>query len=210
MALLPLHRGISLRRKRRGASSPRFAVGRIVLAIFALCLSAVSLHAQSGVSEYAVKAAYLFDFGKFVRYTPPPASNQRSTFDICIVGDNPFGHTLNDLTANEKLDGKPVRVLRLRSAAEAGECSIAYLGASEDGHLGHELEALRNQQVLTVSDASDFLRQGGMIQFVTVGDHVRFSVNLNAARRAQLSLSSELLKVAISVEGTRPEMGVRP
>lgn len=209
MALFPLHPGISIRRKPRGASSPRIAAG--ILAAFLVLSLAALLHAESPVSEYAVKAAYLFDFGKFVRYTPPqPRRSQHPTFDICVLGADPFGHTLDDLTANEKLDGKPVRVLRLRSAAEARECSIAYLGASEYGHLGRDLELLRNQQVLTVGDASDFLLQGGMIQFVTVGDHVRFAVNLNAARKAQLSLSSELLKVAISVEGNRPETGVRP
>jgi hypothetical protein len=63
--------------------------------------------------------------------------------------------------------------------------------------------------VLTVSDAADFLLHGGMIQFVIVANHVRFAVNLDAVRSAQLSLSSELLKVAISVNG-EPPTGVRP
>lgn len=204
---------------RKPGASPSRTVPRPVLArvaswgcvsvAFLLVVAAAVAHAQSLVSEYAVKAAYLFDFGKFVRYTSSGGHNQNPTFDICILGQNPFGHTLADLTANEKLDGKPVRVLRVQTIEQARECSIAYLSASERGRMAHDLDELRGQQVLTVSDSSHFLQKGGIIQFVTVGDHVRFAVNLNAAHKAQISLSSELLKVAISVQGNQAA-GVRP
>ncbi|MGA2051105.1 MAG: YfiR family protein [Terracidiphilus sp.] len=166
-------------------------------------------YAQNRVSEYAVKAAYLFNFGKFVRFASSDALNSRQSFDICIVGEDPLGHTLDDLTANERLDGKPVRVVRLKTAAEARGCAIAYISASEGNRLETDLDALRSQAVLTVSDAANFLQRGGMIQFVTVENHVRFAVNLGAVRGAQLSLSSELLRVATSVTGEKSP-GVRP
>jgi hypothetical protein len=177
-------------------------------AIVALCAFASLANAQTHVPEYAVKAAYLFNFGKFVRFAPSDAVNARESFDICIIGDDPFGRTLDELTANESLGGKPVRVARLKTAAEARGCAIAYIGASEGSRIGTDLDALRGQPVLTVSDAFDFLQNGGMIQFVTIENHVRFSVNLDAVRGGQLSLSSELLRVATSVikESTR---GVR-
>lgn len=182
---------------------------RLFAAIAAFCVIIPFAYAQSRMPEYAVKAAYLFNFGKFVRFAPSDAVNNRQSFDICIVGEDPLGHTLDDLTANERLDGKPVRVTRLKSAAEARGCAIAYISASEGSRLEADLGALRGQAVLTVSDAANFLRQGGMIQFQTVDNHVRFAVNLEAVRGAQLSLSSELLRVAISVTGeTTP--GVRP
>ncbi|MGD0831697.1 MAG: YfiR family protein [Terracidiphilus sp.] len=156
-----------------------------------------------------MKAAYLFNFGKFVRFTPPEAGTSRQTFDICIVGEDPLGHSLDDLTANERLDGKPVRVVRLKSAAEARGCSIVYISSSEGARVADDLNALRGLPVLTVSDAASFLQHDGMIQFVNIQNHVRFAVNLNAAKRAQVGLSSELLKVAISVDGEIPK-GVRP
>lgn len=178
-------------------------------AIVACCTIALFACAQNRLSEYAVKAAYLFNFGKFVRFTPPESVENRQSFDICIVGEDPLGHTLDDLTANERLEDKPVRVVRFKSAAEARGCAIAYISASEGTRIGTDLKTLRGQEVLTVSDASHFLEDGGMIQFVTVEDHVRFAVNLDAARAAQLSLSSELLRVAISVDpDASPE--VRP
>jgi hypothetical protein len=161
------------------------------------------------MSESDVKAAYLFNFGKFVRFTSSDAVNKRQSFDVCIVGADPLGATLDELTANEQLDGKPVRVVRLKNAADARGCAIAYISASEGARVGSDLDALRGQPVLTVSDAANFLQQGGMIQFVTVSNHVRFAVNLDAVRSAQLNLSSELLRVAISVNG-EPAAGVRP
>jgi hypothetical protein len=177
--------------------------------MIALCTIAAFVHGQNRVSEYAVKAAYLFNFGKFVRFTPSDAMNNRQTFDICIVGEDPLGLTLDDLTANERLDGKPVRVARLKAAGDARACAIAYISATEGTHVGTDLDTLRGLQVLTVSDSTNFLQNGGMIQFVMIGNHVRFAVNLDAVRSAQLNLSSELLKVAVSVNGETPA-GVRP
>jgi hypothetical protein len=193
---------------RRTAGARAFWVKRGV-AIIAICVMAAFASGQSRVSEYDVKAAYVFNFGKFIRFMPPEADTNRQSFDICIVGDDPLGPTLDDLTRNEQLDGKPVRVERLKTAVEARECSIAYISASEGNRARSDLEALRGQPVLTVSDAGDFLQNGGMIQFVTQQNHVRFSVNLDAVRNARMSLSSELLRVAISVNG-EPPAGVRP
>lgn len=186
---LPFWRTVKARVSRSGRNA----------AIVFFCTITLFASAQNRMSEYAVKAAYLFNFGKFVRFAPPESVESRPSFDICIVGEDPLGHTLDDLTANEQLDNKPVRVVRFKSAAEARGCAIAYISASEGARIGTDLRMLRGQEVLTVSDASRFLADGGMIQFVTVEDHVRFAVNLDAARAAQLTLSSELLRVAISV-----------
>lgn len=178
-------------------------------ATIAFGISAVLLYGQSPFSEYTVESAYLFNFGKFVRFSSPDAVNNRPTFDICIVGDDPFGHTLDDVTAHEQIDGKRVRAVRFKTAVEARACSIAYISSAEGSRLGADLESLRGQPVLTVSDSSAFLQHGGMIQFIVIGNHVRFAVNLDAARNAQVSLSSELLKVAVSVNG-KTSAGVQP
>ena len=170
----------------------------------ALCGMAAITHAQNRLSEYDVKSAYLFNFGKFVRFASADEIGKRQSFDICLVGEDPFGHTLDELTANELLDGKPVRVVRLKTVTEARGCAIVYVSGSEGARVRADLDALRGQAVLTVSDSANFLEQGGMIQFITVQNHVRFAVNLDAVRSAQLTLSSELLRVAISVNGEPP------
>jgi hypothetical protein len=95
-------------------------------------------------------------------------------------------------------------VTRFKSAAEARGCGIAFISAAEGNHVDSDLQALSGHEILTVSDSNDFLRHGGMIQFVNVTNHVRFAVNLDATRKAHISLSSELLRVAVSVSGDAP------
>ena len=177
--------------------------------IIAFCMIATLAFSQNRISEYAVKAAYLFNFGKFVRFAPSDAANNRQSFDICIVGEDPLGHTLDELTANERLDSKPVRVVRMKAAAEAHGCAIAYISSAEGGRVEADLDELRGRPVLTVSDSLNFVQHGGMIQFLTIENHVRFAVNLDAVRDSKLSLSSELLRVATSVTAEKPT-GVRP
>lgn len=154
-------------------------------------------------SEYSVKAAYLFNFGKFVRQAAPPG-DQPSTFDICILGHDPFGRTIDNLAANETIDGRAVRVLRINSASDGLRCAVVFISTDEGDRVHADLSALSGSDVLTVGDLPDFLDRGGMIQFVLQGDHVRFSVNLDAVNRAHLALSSELLRVAAAVRG-KPE-----
>lgn len=156
--------------------------------------------AQAQSSEYDVKAAYLFNFGKFIRVNG--SRPQRSTFDICILGHDPIGHTMDDIVAHEAIDGRPVRVLRLADASQGRSCDIVFMSAYESDNIREDLALLDDSSVLTVSDAPDFMALGGMIQFVLEADRVRFEVNLDAVDRAHLVLSSELLRVAAAVEGT--------
>jgi YfiR/HmsC-like len=179
----------------------RLALVSLARAVTALMLSlgATAASAQSKPSEYDVKAAYLFNFGKFMRHSSAYA--RRATFDICILGRDPIGRTIDDIAANESINNLPVRVIRIPDVTNAKSCGIVYVTASEDVHLREDMAILAGSEVLTVSDSPTFLQVGGMVQFVLVSNHVRFAVNLNALNRSHLVLSSELLKVAASVTG---------
>lgn len=159
-----------------------------------------TLLAQRKPSQYEVEAAYLFNFGKFVRHAVP--AQTPGTYDICVVGEDPLGPALDAIIANEQLDGRPVRVRRVKEGAQARACEIAYFSSSEGGHLGRDLSDLNRASVLTVGDSPRFLELGGMIQFLALNDHVRFAINLNAVRKSHLAVSSELLRVAVSLTGT--------
>jgi YfiR/HmsC-like len=166
--------------------------------LLALLLLPLTIDAQNPrPTEYQVKAAYLFNFGKFVKW-PPSAS--ASSFVICLLGSDPFQGILDKTVAGEQIDNKPVTVRRINSAADAAGCRIVFVSESEEGRMGSILAALNRSPVLTVSDASGFVDHEGMIQFVMDGDRVRFQVNLSAAQRAGLTMSSELLKVATEVK----------
>ncbi len=113
---------------------------------------------------------------------------------------------LNRLAAGEQIDQRPLAVKAVSDPGAVAGCSILFIGSTEPGRVDTFLAAAAGKPILTVGDAPDFLARGGTIQFVQMEDHVRFSVNLSAASRCGLGLSSELLKVAVSVTG-RPGTG---
>jgi hypothetical protein len=156
--------------------------------------------AQMKPADYKVEAADLFNFGRFLRHSDGSVEHA-STFDICILGRDPMGRTIDDMAAHESIQNLPVRVPRITDVTGAKGCEIVFISIYEGERMREDLAILAGIDALTVSDIPDFLERGGMIQFVSVANHVRFSVNLNALNRSHLALSSQLLKVAVSVKG---------
>jgi YfiR/HmsC-like len=145
-----------------------------------------------------VQAAYLYNFGKFARW---PTSSDHSPMLVCVAGRDAFGRTIARVVEGEEIAGRPVEERNLESPEAEDACSILFVGTTATELEDSFLAAAEGKAILTVGDAPDFLARGGMIQFVLVGDHVRFSVNLEAVNRHRMVLSSELLKVAVTVTG---------
>jgi YfiR/HmsC-like len=163
-------------------------------------IAAPWLHAQQSTpTENEVKSAYLYNFGKFVEW-PAKATSGGEFFPICALADDSFGSTLETIIAGESINGKKVLVKRVAKPQDAVSCRILFISSSEQNQLKELLAVLDNTSVLTVSDMPQFSRRGGMIQFVVEANKVRFEVNLTSAERAGLTLSSQLLKVAINVK----------
>jgi len=154
---------------------------------------------SSKPTEYEVKAAYLYNFGRFVEWPSRTSMPQAPSFNICVVGQDHFGAALNNTLADETIAGKTVAVKRIQAAQEATNCQILFISGSEENQLKQILTVLKGSSVLTVSDMPQFSRQGGMVQFILDGSRVRFEINLASAERAGLILSSELLKLAVNV-----------
>ena len=171
----------------------------MAVAIAWVLLGASCLHAQQSTpSEYEVKAAYLYNFGKFVGW-PAKVAADGDFFSICVLGEDPFGASFDATIAGESINGKRVVIKRITKPQDATDCRILFISSSEESRLKEILFTLDKASVLTVSDISQFTRRGGMIQFVTEANRVRFEVNLTNAEHAALTLSSQLLKVAVSV-----------
>jgi hypothetical protein len=172
----------------------------MALAVAWVLVGVLCLHAQqSKPTEYQVKAAYLYNFGRFVKWPPGLAAGKGDSFPVCVLGRDPFGPILDSTLAGEALEGKPVVIRRIARAQDAADCRILFVSSTEENHLKEILAATDQAGVLTVSDIPGFSRRGGMIQFVAEGDRVRFEINLASAESARLVLSSELLKVAAAV-----------
>jgi len=183
---------------------PRLLRGRLkapaslLLLLCALLVGAGSLstaHAAPAASpEYQVKAAFLYNFMKFVEWPGDPAGTP-GTISLGILGHDPFGDAL-DAVRGKYAKGRRVVVVHFRSLEEVKGCDLLFVCASEKGRLSQTLKLANNSRMLTVADQDGFCEAGGMINLVFVKNRVGFEVNVAAANRAKLRISSQLLKLA--------------
>ncbi len=153
--------------------------------------------------EYKVKAAYLYNFTKFITW---PATNN-ATFNICIVGKNPFGNLLDALETKTALD-KPIRLFHFDTIKQVKDCQIAYLETTDNQgtiSIPGTLTVGTLYNTLTVSSHPFFAEQGGMIGFVIEAEKVRLHINLKALKQSGLGISAKLIEVATLVEGGEHE-----
>ena len=158
------------------------------LTVLSLLLAAfTALQAQEVPLEYRVKAAYLFNFAKFVDWPREPGP-----LTICVAGRNVFGNALSDTVRGETINGRPLTV-RVILEPEPG-CHITFVprGAAAPAYL----RAARSFPELTVGESPDFIAQGGIVNFVLDAGNVRFEIDAEAAERSGLRISSRLLRLA--------------
>jgi YfiR/HmsC-like len=166
----------------------------LALALALLCCAPA--WADAPPTEYQVKAAYLFNFGQFVEWPAQAWSSPAAPFGICVVGSDPFGTMLDDVTRGEALGGRPLQVRRFASASEISGCQILFIGRSESGRIEATLQALQGRSVLTVTDIEGADKYGAMIVLRNDNQHIRMRINLAAARASHLVISSKLLRPA--------------
>jgi len=147
-------------------------------------------------SEYQVKAAFLYNFAKFIEWPPASFPSESAAFQICILGPDPFGNELQEITRNKTVNGRRFQISQVADLERARTCQILFVRSSEKTHLNQILDGLHGSSVLTVGDQKAFAERGGMINFLLEDDRVRFEVNQKAAEQAGLKLSSQLLSVA--------------
>ena len=156
---------------------------------------------EAAPSEYQLKAAFLYNFGKFVEWPPEAFASSNSAFTIGIIGDNPFGDFLARAVEKKNLNGHPLQVKQFKSLSELKGCHILFVSLSERKRLAEILRAVRGAAVLTVSEIENFLAPGGMIQFYMEGNKVRFAIKDAAAKESGLRISFKLLSLAKPPEG---------
>jgi len=168
------------------------------LALIGLAACLLVPAVATAISEYKVKAAFLLNFGKYVEW---PSSAQGGALEICVLGRDPFGSTLDDTLAGRTVGSRSVKARRVSSSADADECSILFVSRADQARVSDVVARFADSPVLLVGEQDRFARQGGMINFVEVNQQVRFEINEAAAKRAGLKISSQLLKLATIVDG---------
>ena len=147
-------------------------------------------------TEYQVKAAFLFNFPKFVEWPPEKLDGPNTPLVIGFVGDDPFGGALEQITHNKQVQGHPIELRRFNAGEDLRSCHVLFVSRSESARLQEILNAVKNSAVLTVSEMDQFLVQGGIINFFIEADSVKFGINPKAAELSGLKLSAKLLAVA--------------
>jgi hypothetical protein len=147
-------------------------------------------------TEYQVKAVFVFNFSHFVEWPPQAFATPGEPFVIGILGNDPFGARLDEAVRGEQIDHRPLLVRRYRNVSEIGNCQILFIDRSEGAQLQQILAALDHRSTLTVSDLDDSSQRGVMIQFATENNRIRLRINVDSARAAGLTISSQLLRPA--------------
>lgn len=167
----------------------------MLLAFFA-ALAPVHLRAESVQQrEYEIKAAYLYNFINYIDWPENAFPGPGGTITIGVVGQNSFGAALEVLNGKQ-VKGRTVALKQITDIKDLDQCQIVFINSSEKAHLPELLEKLKDSRALTVSEIDGFAQQGGIINFISEHNKVRFEINPDAARRLGLNISSELLKLA--------------
>ena len=151
-----------------------------------------------GVAEYQAKAAFLYNFTKFVQWPESAFASKTSPLVIGVLGSDPFGPSLDQAVAGKTAEGHPLKVVRISATGspQVSKCHILFVCSSEKERVGDLLSNLEGVGVLTVSDLDRFAQKGGMIQFDQDGGRISLVVNVGAAKKGNLVISAKLLQVA--------------
>jgi uncharacterized protein DUF4154 len=151
--------------------------------------------AEPIADEYQVKAAFLFNFAKFVEWPSEAFSDPNAPLVITIFGDDPFNRSL-EAVKGKLVNSRKLTIRRVKEVQDIGKSNVLFVGPSAKKELARILEALQDQSVLTVGEDRIFTQCGGIINFVKEDNRVCFEVNVSAAERAGLKISSRLLALA--------------
>lgn len=168
--------------------------GVVLVPLLAFVGHALCIQVQAQADEYQVKAAFIFNFAKFVDW-PGDAFSDGGALVVGVVGDDPFGGALDRLNGSTA-NGRRLRIKRLRLGDNLRACHILFVSKSEGRNLGKILDSLKGTSVLTIGEMSQFTQSGGMIRFVIQNSKVRFEINAAAASQSRLRISSKLLALS--------------
>jgi hypothetical protein len=170
---------------------------RLIRFLCGVCLlGQVTISAAAPLPEYAVKAAFLYNFALFTDWPP----RQGEELKLCILGPDPFGPALDEL-AGKPVHGMRISIVRMARLDRIKSCDMLYFGESERGNFRSIQREIGELPVLTVTDAEDLVEAGVMIGMQVEKSRIAFDVNLGASQRAKLVFNSKLLRLARKVYG---------
>jgi hypothetical protein len=171
--------------------------GYLIAAGLLLCYTACPQVSE----EYRVKAAFVYNFTKFVEWPARSFRGPQDSISICTIGKNPFDDALTEAVHGKPVNGRPVEIRAVETPEDACTCHILFIRSAERKRLRSILDKTAGHGVLTVGETDSFPMEGGIINLKFDGDKIRIQINLQAAERQHLTISSHLLSLAQIVSG---------
>jgi len=176
-------------------------VCRLLILIILFPTLSFDLTQQGSISlEHQVKAVYLFNFAQFIEWPEKTFSDTNDPIILGILGKDPFGLFLEETVKGEVVNGHPIIVQRYANVNQIKACHILFIHSSVNTRMDNILNDLKGQNILTVSDATNFTKLGGMIRFVKDANKIKLQINLNTVKEADITISSKLLRLSEIVD----------
>jgi hypothetical protein len=158
------------------------------------------LAAQPASKEDQLKAAFIYNFTKFIEWPADRFPAAETPLVIGVLGQNTVRDELQGIAKTHRFNGRPIEIKAVQTAEEAATVHLLFVGAGADHEATHILKGLQSQAVLTVGETDTFTAANGMITFLREGDKVRFAINMPAAERAGFHVSAHLRKLALPLQ----------
>jgi hypothetical protein len=179
-----------------------FAFSLWICSIFMGVMAVIATDAcaqESRPGEYHVKAAFLYNFVKFVEW-PDDRNTRTGNINICILGEDPFEDAFDPIQG-ETVGNRKIRIKRFRTLQHIDECQVLFIGSSEREDIEHILASIKGLNILTVGDIEGFAQKGVILNFYIENNRVRFEINLNSLKRSGLRISSKVMHLAKIIQG---------
>jgi hypothetical protein len=151
---------------------------------------------EQKLDEYQVKAAFVVNFASFVEWPASAFHGQQDPFTICVLGRDPFGHSLESLSEGKVIDGRPFAIRHVNDVEQVNGCQILFLSSSERLRFRSIMESLKASSVLPIGDTSDFITEGGVIGLRLENGRIRIQIRAQGAKEKNLRISAHLLSLA--------------
>jgi hypothetical protein len=181
------------------ASRSRAIAALALMAVLSVTGALKRVDAVSSPTDRDVKAAFVYNFAKFVEFPSGTFSSADSPIIIGIFGDDQFSSTIEKLIKGKSVDGRRLEVRRFEKPRDCDACQMLFVGSSDSERVSSALDRVRSTTLLTIGDSDGFTRRGGVIGFVVDREKIGFEINVGAAKRHGLKISSKLLNLAKAV-----------
>jgi hypothetical protein len=163
--------------------------------ILALLIPPILL-AQSGPSENEVKAAFVYNFAKFIAWPTSVFQTTEQPLYIGVLGEKAAADRLMAVVQGKTANNRRIVVIGSTSINDLMKSQIIVFASTSETELKTHLDTLISQHILTVGEGDEFLERGGIIRLYVQDARVRFAVNVSVAEKTELSVSSSLLRLA--------------